>query len=69
MRPACDTLYDDIEGFGKRGKASPPQRYALDTKLTLRDVCEVKIFIVGDPVGRVRASGHEQASCTFRTDV
>jgi hypothetical protein len=51
MRPACDTLYDDIERFGKRVSARVPSRYFLDTNLALRDVGEVEIFILAEPIG------------------
>ncbi len=51
MRLACDSLYDDAEGFGKRVSACVPSGNLLDTNLALRDVCDVEIFIVGEPIG------------------
>jgi len=51
MRPACDSLYDDAEGFGKWVRGSPPREFVLDTNLASRDVVGLKIFIPGEPIG------------------
>jgi hypothetical protein len=51
MRPACDSLYDDAEGFGKWGRDSSPREFVLDTKLASRDVVGLEIFILAEPIG------------------
>ena len=69
MRLACGSLYDDAEGFGKWEKSSAQCEPVADTNFASLDVVSLKIFILGEPVGRVRVSDHEQASCTLPIDV
>jgi len=51
MRLACDSLYDDLERFGKRMSACEPSGNLLDTNSALRDVGDVEIFILAEGIG------------------